>query len=385
MSFKDQPDFASQVADLNKYGQALNRCESVEEVVSLTLEAMSLLFDFSSATFVEVGDGELRVVHSTNPALQPNDEPSDVARQADESGETVTLTGDDARTADGSDTTAALAVPAGIVDEVTAVLVTRSSSDTEFGESHIRPLEILASHAATAISNIRSRERLERARRDLETRKEMIEMYDRLLRHDLGNDLQVIAGFADAVASDVEGETAEYAERIQRASQNAADLISRVGDLMNTLEEQDEPEPRQLRDVLLGVIRRAESQYDSLSIEFDPEAADYRIYGGELLDSVFTNVITNAAVHNDGTVTARVSVEPIDRDELVVAIADDGSGVDPDVRDELFEMGVKGPDSGGSGFGLGFVRALVESYGGDAQVVESDAGGAEFRLRLQRV
>jgi len=35
MTFEDQTDFASQVADLNKYGQALNRCETVEEVVSL--------------------------------------------------------------------------------------------------------------------------------------------------------------------------------------------------------------------------------------------------------------------------------------------------------------------------------------------------------------
>ena len=385
MSFEEQPDFASQVADLNKYGQALNRCRSVEEVVSLTLEAMSLLFEFSSATFVEVRDGDLRVVHSTNPAFQPDDQPSDIARRAYDSGETVTLTGEEARTVEGSDTTAALAVPASIVDEVTAVLVTRSSSATEFDESHVRPLEILASHAATAISNIRSHERLERARRDLERRKEMIEMYDRLLRHDLGNDLQVIAGFADAVASDVEGETAEYAERIQRASHNAADLVSRVGELVTTLEEQDESEPQDLREILTDVVSRTAFQYETLSVEYDSASADYRIYGGELLDSVFTNVLTNAAVHNDGEVTATVRVEPIDRDELVVAIADDGSGVDPEVRDELFEMGVKGPDSGGSGFGLGLVSALVQSYGGDAHMTESERGGAEFRLHLRRV
>jgi hypothetical protein len=62
MSFEEQQDFARQVADLNKYGQALNRCETVEEVVSLTLEAMSLLFEFSYSTFVEVRDGEPEVV-----------------------------------------------------------------------------------------------------------------------------------------------------------------------------------------------------------------------------------------------------------------------------------------------------------------------------------
>ena len=57
---------------------------------------------------------------------------------------------------------------------------------------------------ATAIVNIRSRERLERARNDLAKRKEMIEVYDRLLRHDLGNDLQVISGFSDVLVSVLE-------------------------------------------------------------------------------------------------------------------------------------------------------------------------------------
>jgi signal transduction histidine kinase len=79
-----------------------------------------------------------------------------------------------------------------------------------------------------------------------------------------------------------------------------------------------------------------------------------------------------------------VYAEELDREELVVGFADDGSGVDPDIRDEIFQMGKKGPESGGSGFGLGFVRALVESYGGSVTVGDSEAGGADFRLRLQR-
>jgi signal transduction histidine kinase len=65
-------------------------------------------------------------------------------------------------------------------------------------------------------------------------------------------------------------------------------------------------------------------------------------------------------------------------------MADDGAGIPAAVRDDLFEMGAKGPDSDGTGFGLGFVRALTESYGGTVEVGESDAGGADFRVRLDR-
>ncbi|MBX0323456.1 GAF domain-containing protein [Halomicroarcula sp. F13] len=385
MAFEEQPDFARQVADLNKYGQALNRCETVEEVVSLTLEAMSLLFQFSYSTFVEVRDGDPHVVHSTNPRTTAGDQPSDVAARALAAGETVVATGEEAGMTADSEVTATLAVPTQVGGEVTAILVTRSTSVDSFGEEQTRPLEILASHAGTAISNIRSRERLERARQDLETRKEMIEMYDRLLRHDLGNDLQVIAGFADAVAADVDGQTEEYVGKIQRAARSSADLIERVGDLVSTLEAQDEPEPRDLGAILRRTVTEVAGNYDSLSVDFDPDEFDHRVYGGELLDSVFTNLVSNAAVHNEGDVEVRVYTEELGTEEVVVGFADDGDGVPERLREEIFEMGAKGPDSSGSGFGLGFVRALTESYGGSVSVGDSELGGADFRVTLQRV
>jgi len=384
MSFEEQPDFARQVADLNKYGQTLNNCESVEEVVSLSIEALQYLFEFPYATFVEVVDGELRVVHSTYPGVSPDDEPGAVARRAYEAEETVMVTSDDGRADDGVDVGATLAVPATIVDEVVAIIVTRTVEEATFGEEVVRPLEILASHAATAVSNIRSRERLERARQDLAKRKEMVELYDRLLRHDLGNDLQVVAAFAEEIGERVEGEPADYAERIETTARSSADLVERVGDLVSTLEQQDEPDARSLRAILDDVVATVGDQYESLTIEYDPEAVDYRVFGGDLLDSVFTNVISNAAVHNDGEVHVRLSVTE-GTDRVTVHIADDGSGIPDAIADRLFEMGAKGPDSDGTGFGLGFAKALTESYGGDIGVQESEYGGAEFRIALERV
>ncbi|WP_299270542.1 GAF domain-containing sensor histidine kinase [Halorientalis sp.] len=380
----EEADFTSQVADLNKYGQALNNCESVEEVVSLSLEAVSLLFEFPYTTFVEVRDGVLRVVHSTYPAVSAGDEPLAVAYEAFESGETTVRCGDDAGEADDG-VGATLAVPATIASDVVAIIVTRSVENRTFGDEVVRPLEILSTHAATAIGNIRSRERLERARRDLEKRKEMVEMYDRLLRHDLGNDLQVISAFSDEIGTNVDGEWGDYADRVHRTAEGAMDLIRRVGDLVSTLERQDEPVPRSLSDVLSAVVADARDQYGPLTVEFDPDGVDVRVYGGDLLDSVFTNVLTNAAVHNDGAVHARVRLVDAREDRVTVSIADDGRGVPDDVADRLFEMGVKSDDSDGTGFGLGFAKALTESYGGDIDVTESERGGADFRITINRV
>ena len=108
------------------------------------------------------------------------------------------------------------------------------------------------------------------------------------------------------------------------------------------------------------------------------------MYGGDLLDSVFTNILSNAAIHNDRRVTVSVYPEQPDPETIVVGFADDGAGVAPEVRDEIFEMGRKGPESDGTGLGLGFVRALTESYGGTVELRESEAGGADFRVILDR-
>jgi len=380
MRFEDQKDFARQVADLNRYGQALNQCETVDEVVSLSLEAISLLLKLTEVTMYEVRDGTLRVRGSTAADRSDGSEPASEALQAFETGDIVSVPA-----ADAPDGRAALAVPEGAVDDVVTVIEGRSTRADALGDEYVRPLEILASHAATAISNIRSRERLERARQDLETRKEMVEMYDRLLRHDIGDDLQVITGYADMVEAQVENDrTADYAGKIGRAARNSADLIDRVGDLVSTLEAQDEPEARDLRGLLASTLDDVDSQYESLTVEYDPAEFTGQVYAGDLLDSVFTNIVSNAAVHNEGHVTVTVYAEEPTPQTVVVGIADDGSGIPVEVRDDLFEMGAKGPESDGTGFGLGFVRALTESYGGSVAVRESPTGGADVRVTLQR-
>jgi signal transduction histidine kinase len=213
----------------------------------------------------------------------------------------------------------------------------------------------------------------------------MIEVYDRLLRHDLGNDLQVIAGFSDAVVGLVEdGQTTEYAEKIQRTAKEAADLIDRVGDLVKTLEDEEEPEARAVEPILTDVVENVDTKFERLTVEYDPDDFDYQVFAGDLLDSIFQNILSNAAVHNDGEIVVDVYAETPSPDTVVIGFADDGSGVAETVRDEIFEMGKKGPESDGTGLGMGLARALTESYGGTVEVRESEYGGADFRVALDR-
>lgn len=339
------------------------------------------------------------------PGIQTGDDPGELALYAYETGNVVLCAGDQTRIGYTSDdvtvldatefddcapgvTVAAPTVYSDGVGDSGAVLLVRWQSLDHVEKHHVKPVDFLAEHVATAIVNIRSRERLERARNDLAKRKEMIEVYERLLRHDLGNDLQVVTGFSDALLARLDeegsGQALEYAEKIHRTSKSAAELIDTVGETVKTIQKEGQPEAHRLEAILTDVVEDVDTKFESLTVEYDSGEFDYEVYTGDLIDSVFTNILSNAAVHNDDPVTVRLYAEEPTPDTVLVGIADDGVGIAGEIRDELFEMGKKGPDSDGTGFGLGLARTLLESYGGDIGVRESDRGGADFRITLER-
>ena len=64
--------------------------------------------------------------------------------------------------------------------------------------------------------------------------------------------------------------------------------------------------------------------------------------------------------------------------ELVVA--DNGSGFPASLRSRAFERFVKGSESTGHGLGLAFVGAAIQAHGGQAEIRDSDGGGAVIKV-----
>ncbi|XGI84646.1 sensor histidine kinase [Halorutilales archaeon Cl-col2-1] len=67
---------------------------------------------------------------------------------------------------------------------------------------------------------------------------------------------------------------------------------------------------------------------------------------------------------------------------VVISIADNGPGVPDNEKDEIFGRGEKGLESEGTGVGLYLVDTLVENYGGEVWVDDSEMGGAAFKVKL---
>ncbi|MSR22901.1 MAG: ATP-binding protein [Gemmatimonadetes bacterium] len=81
-----------------------------------------------------------------------------------------------------------------------------------------------------------------------------------------------------------------------------------------------------------------------------------------------------------GTITVRAFHR--DPGWVTLEVRDTGSGVDPEIRDQLFEPGTT-TKSGGWGVGLALAKRIVEEiHGGRIDLVGTGSNGTVFQLRL---
>jgi signal transduction histidine kinase len=60
-------------------------------------------------------------------------------------------------------------------------------------------------------------------------------------------------------------------------------------------------------------------------------------------------------------------------------VADDGPGIPPAAREDVFEAGYSG-SADGTGFGLSIVEQVVDAHGWDVHVTAGEDGGAQFEI-----
>lgn len=95
---------------------------------------------------------------------------------------------------------------------------------------------------------------------------------------------------------------------------------------------------------------------------------------------VLLNLVRNA-VEATTTKGAKVVVSLEGRpDEVLIVVADQGTGIVPAVMASLFEFGVSTKGAGGNGMGLWLVKQLVSRHGGTIQVESQPGKGSRFTV-----
>jgi two-component system OmpR family sensor kinase len=208
--------------------------------------------------------------------------------------------------------------------------------------------------------------------------------------HELRTPLSTIKGYAelsrrtgredpDQILAKVESEAGRMSSLVEDML-----LLARL-DAGRELEFQDVD----LTRLLVEAINDARVVAPDHQWGFDVPDEPIVISGDEQrLHQAVTNLLTNASRHTPAgtTVTGRLRT---DTDNVVLAIHDDGPGIDAEILPTLFDRFTRGDSSrtrasGGAGLGMSLVQAIVHGHRGTATVT-SEPGDTTFTLTLPRV
>jgi PAS domain S-box-containing protein len=208
--------------------------------------------------------------------------------------------------------------------------------------------------------------------RELETQRNNLEVLNKIVRHDIRNNLQLVVAYAETLEAHVEPAGQEYLAQVQESAQQAVAITEAARDVAEAFLRTEAPlETVDLHRVLSAEIENARGRHDQAVIEGPATMPELQVQADELLESVFRNLLQNAVVHNDAPVPrVRIAVAET-RTHALVRIADNGPGIPASREEELFEEGVTGLDSEGTGLGLYLVQTLLDQYGGEIHVGEA--------------
>lgn len=100
---------------------------------------------------------------------------------------------------------------------------------------------------------------------------------------------------------------------------------------------------------------------------------------GDQLARALANLGRNAVQAGADSVTVEVLAAD---GRLLLTVADNGPGLPPRARENLFQPFAGSARAGGTGLGLAIAREIARAHGGDLRLVESTASGTVFALEL---
>ncbi len=209
---------------------------------------------------------------------------------------------------------------------------------------------------------------IERNEKEISKMAENLKIINRILRHDILNDLAVIRGYAEVTEEKIGH---EFCRKIMNRVDKAVETIEKLKNIEMVLGEA-EFYPVRISDVV-------ESIMGSYNIGWGIEG-DGVVFADDGLYSIIDNLVSNAIKHGK---SSRIKFEVRkDGENVVIRVIDDGVGIPEEYKSRLFEEGFSLGES--SGLGLYIVKKLVEKYGGGIAVSDNIPSGAIFTIKLKR-
>jgi two-component system, cell cycle sensor histidine kinase and response regulator CckA len=277
-------------------------------------------------------------------------------------------------------------------------LMARRNDGTEFAVevslSHVHTDEGL--FAIAFVSDISQRKRLE----EQLMHSQKMEAVGRLaggVAHDFNNMLTVIAGYERMILDELpQGDPLrEYAEEVLDAAHRAAELTNQL--LTFSRRQVIQPRVLNVNEVVRHIekmLRRLIGEDIELLLNLSGDVGNIRTDPSHI-EQAIVNLAVNSrdAMPNGGRIMIETSNAALDETYarthlgvkpgrfVMIAVSDNGLGIDAETRQHIFEPFFTTKEKGkGTGLGLATVYGMVKQNGGDIWVYSEPGAGTSFKL-----
>ncbi len=235
--------------------------------------------------------------------------------------------------------------------------------------------------------------------RDAETRRQIRSQLDVSARlaaisrltggvaHEIKNPLQAITVHMEVLKSKLAGQYDEVGVEIETIARE----ILRLDRVVKTFLDFTRPVDLKMRDI--GMVTLVQdvaalvgpsASRQNVRIEVDSDSEEIYVHGDpDLLQQAILNVVANGveAMKSGGLLRMQLAREG---DECCVSISDEGVGIAPEIREQIFHLyfTTKGK---GSGIGLAVTFRVVQLHNGTIDFTSESGRGATFRLRIPAI
>lgn len=216
------------------------------------------------------------------------------------------------------------------------------------------------------------------------------------ISHEISNPLTIAAGNLEVIQTLLEmGGDFEGKEQIVKSLVDSVEGLDRINKIIINMKSflhksEDSREYCRLDDIVDETRKLIAPTFKDSNVSFKSSlfGQDIVAFANKTkLEQVLVNLVRNAfdAIHGVGKENGEVSLE-VKKDEngdIVITVADNGSGMSDEVQQSIFNTFFTTKDPGeGIGLGLSISKKIIEACGGKIRVDSEEGKGSVFQVTL---
>ncbi len=251
---------------------------------------------------------------------------------------------------------------------------------TMFTKDDLSLAETFAAYATIAIKNAQTYQDLQheyeerkKAESQLAAHQEHLRMINKILRHDLLNNLGVLKSSVNLYLNSEKEE--RYIREAQKGIDKSIDLINRMRKLENLLNQDQNLKMYDINKL----ISRISANYSDLKFSIKGSG---KALADEALVSVIDNIFNNAIIHGKAD---KIDIVITTDKMCMVRIADNGKGIPEEILSHIFEENFHYGESGNTGLGLHIAKKTLERYRGYIYAEAVQPQGTAIILAMNKI